>query len=1150
MIDREALLDDLKKLVAKLEKDLRERCEENAEVDARVRIEYEKAKEAKRTAQAYKVWRDEWITQIAVAWVLGVVFVRFIEDNGLIAAPFIAGPAERLLFAKEQRTAFFQQNPTLSDREYLEHVFHQVAKLPAMKELYDERHNPLWALGVSGDGAKLILEQFQKIDPASGTLVHDFADPEWNTRFLGDLYQDLSEAARKKYALLQTPEFVEEFILDRTLDPAIAEFGLETVRMIDPTCGSGHFLLGGFARLFRLWEKREPATNRTVLAQRALDAIYGVDINPYATAISRFRLLVAACRASGVRRLEDLPAFTDNLAVGDSLLHGSPGSGEAVQGGWSFHPFSHFLESESDDRLVNVLRASSFHVVVGNPPYPTVSDAGLNSLYRDRYSACSGRYSLVVPFVQRFFGLATTSGHVGVLAASSFSKRSFGRKLVMRVLPAFDLTHVIDTSRLELPGHNTPTYVMFARNRRPVGSVVRVVRPVQSRRGSNEVAPVWHGLVLGTDDLAQGELATSADYDRSVFANHPWKLGSDDDTILARIDAQPTTLSEFVAKIGLMGMTHGDEVFSAPAGTFARRRIPNRYVYPFVRGEEIRNYQSATDEEVLYPYSAGELLRLTDEPAVARFLWPFRTSLGNRAAFEGGTYFTAGKPWWSWHQHSPDRIQASSLGAFAFKATHNEFVTETGGRLYRQTAPVMIPNATTTAEVFNRLIVLLNCSIANYWARRTFQPTGGTGEAWRERFERDASKLIAFPIPTLEKWLVADEIAVVRRKMRLCRPSEAIGRTTSRTELTEIRREYEELFARLVALQESADWDAYRFYGVLDEADVAHHPAGIEPGGRPFEILLAKAVDAGEATSWFDVNGLLMTRDLPESFDAHHRAVFTKAFQSIAANDDIAALERPEYKKRWSMRSWESDIVVAATARLLGIIEAYRNEAVISSTARIAAELERDPLFSSLGELISGVRDFDTSRLCQEIILPTAVPMLPRDRYTETGLRKRSAWEETWSWQRSRDADGTNPADDRESPLPPEYKSDDFGSVQSWRLRGKLDVPKERFISFPGCERESDPSLPILWAGLNHLQQARALAAYYQELKENEAAAPAKLGKLLAGILELIPWLKQWHNDVDPEYGTRMGDFFESFMHAEMAGLGLTMDDLQAIRGL
>ena len=91
--------------------------------------------------------------------------------------------------------------------------------------------------------------------------IHDFTDTDWDTRFLGDLYQDLSEAARKKYALLQTPEFVEEFILDRTLDPAIEEFGLDGFRMIDPACGSGHFLLGSFRRFLDRWRKAEPGTN-------------------------------------------------------------------------------------------------------------------------------------------------------------------------------------------------------------------------------------------------------------------------------------------------------------------------------------------------------------------------------------------------------------------------------------------------------------------------------------------------------------------------------------------------------------------------------------------------------------------------------------------------------------------------------------------------------------------------------------------------------------------------------------------------------------------------------------------------------------------------------------------------------------------------
>jgi hypothetical protein len=94
-------------------------------------------------------------------------------------------------------------------------------------------------LPLSGDAAMALIRFFREVLPETGELMHDFTDPEWGTRFLGDLYQDLSEEARKRYALLQTPEFVESWILDRTLEPAIREFGHERVTMIDPACGSG-----------------------------------------------------------------------------------------------------------------------------------------------------------------------------------------------------------------------------------------------------------------------------------------------------------------------------------------------------------------------------------------------------------------------------------------------------------------------------------------------------------------------------------------------------------------------------------------------------------------------------------------------------------------------------------------------------------------------------------------------------------------------------------------------------------------------------------------------------------------------------------------------------------------------------------------------
>ena len=70
--------------------------------------------------------------------------------------------------------------------------------------------------------------------------------------------------------------------------------------------------------------------------------------------------------------------------------------------------------------------------------------------------------------------------------------------------------------------------------------------------------------------------------------------------------------------------------------------------------------------------------------------------------------------------------------------------------------------------------------------------------------------------------------------------------------------------------------------------------------------------------------------------------------------------------------------------------------------------------------------------------------------------------------------------------MPPKYKQADFLSADFWRLRGGLDVPKERFVSFPHCARDADGSLPVLWAGYDHLARAKAIAAWYVERKESD----------------------------------------------------------------
>lgn len=542
MINAPQLLNDLKRRLTGLEADLRERISAIPSLEATLQAEWKSARDANRTAETFESWVDQVITQAGVHWLLSCVFLRFIEDNGLVERPWIGGTPDsgRLNLARDRHEAYFRANPLESDREYLLACFLEAGKLPGLHTFFDEAHNPVFRLGISGDASMGLRQFWQQQDPNTGALLHDFTDATLNTRFLGDLYQDLSEATRKRYALLQTPEFVEEFILDRTLTPALREFGYRETRMIDPTCGSGHFLLGGFQRMVDEWSRAEPTRNRRDVAQKALDAICGVDLNPFAVAISRFRLLLAALQAGDVHRLSEAPDFQVNVAIGDSLLHGKRFGMKDTDD--MFQSAEHFADTGlshayASEDLADVQRilGQQYHAVVGNPPYIVVKDAALNAAYRMRYASCHRQYSLGAPFTERFFELTITgrgdqaAGFVGLITANSFMKREFGSKLIEQVLPRLDLTHVINTEGAYIPGHGTPTVILFGRHRAPVGDGVRTVMGIKGEPAT-PVDPahglVWSAILSQVDQVnSQSEFISVSDTDRAVFAKHPWSIG-------------------------------------------------------------------------------------------------------------------------------------------------------------------------------------------------------------------------------------------------------------------------------------------------------------------------------------------------------------------------------------------------------------------------------------------------------------------------------------------------------------------------------------------------------------------------------------------------------------------------------------------------
>ncbi len=1205
MIDRQALLSDLRGQLRLLERDLAERAESVPEMAAAMEAEYRAAREAERTAATFRVWRAGELTQAAVAWLLACVFVRFIEDNGLIEEPLIGGPHRANDRAADRQMSYFRSHPTDTDRDYLLDVFAAVARLPAMAPLYDRERNPVWRLGISGDAARDLLAFWRATDPDTGVLGHDFTDPAWDTRFLGDLYQDLSDDAKKRYALLQTPEFVEEFILDRTLTPALEEFGLADLRLIDPACGSGHFLLGAFRRLLRQWRDREPSAPERVLAQRALDAVYGVDVNPFAAAIARFRLLVAALRASGVTRLQDAPVFRINVAAGDSLLHGRRfgeldlGSGAEQHALTGQAEFSHAFQAEDLEALNRIL-GQQYHAVVGNPPYITVKDKALSQLYRARYSTCHRKYAMSVPFAERLFELAIrgspdhAAGYVGQITSNSFMKREFGRKLIERFMPSVDLTHVIDTSGAYIPGHGTPTVILIGRSREPASDSVHAVLGIRGE----PVPPtdpasgkVWTAIrrQIGCSG-SESAWITVSDVSRKTFYDHPWSIkgGVSRDLQTSLESKSFQVLDEIATDVGITAVTGEDGLFVIGDAATARR-LGVEHVRSLVIGDGIRDWTLSGPAAVWLYGDDFRLLDLEDIPNTARLFWPYRTAISSRKRF-GTPMIERGLSWYEYQELYARKLRFRLSITFAEVATHNHFVFDRDGRVFSRTAPVIkLPKDASETDHL-ALMGMLNSAVACFWLQQVCHNKGGGGghsrdEKWGDFYQFNATKLKRLPLPAerpIEGLSEAvDRLGAERQSHLPARLADRFPMT--RAELDEHQDAAAALLARMIALQEELDWECYRLYGVIDEDCRYANGAGGRPeppplalGERAFEIVMARRMAAGELeTRWFERHGSAPVTELPAHWPEDYRSLVARRIALIESDRFIGLLERPEYKRRWNVEPWQDQERRALRGWLLDRLEspAYWPEPGLTTVRDLAGRAAADADFQQTAARLSEGAYADLELLIAELVAAESVPALPAQRYKPSGLAKRADWEAVWAAQRREDeidaeTAAATPREPDETAAdyaarlqaeqrrrkrdalgdvapPPKYRSADFRKPGYWRLRGALDVPKERFVSFPDMSFDHDPTLLVGWAGWDALTLCHAVAAYYTRAYESEGWDAARLTPLLAVIREYVPWLKQWHNDMDPDYHERLGDFYAGFVGEQLAYLGLTQDDLR-----
>jgi hypothetical protein len=119
------------------------------------------------------------------------------------------------------------------------------------------------------------------------------------------------------------------------------------------------------------------------------------------------------------------------------------------------------------------------------------------------------------------------------------------------------------------------------------------------------------------------------------------------------------------------------------------------------------------------------------------------------------------------------------------------------------------------------------------------------------------------------------------------------------------------------------------------------------------------------------------------------------------------------------------------------------------------------------------------------------VPNHPFHLYKPGGLVKRQVWERAWAAQRREDT-----GEEVTPELPPAYSSSDFLKPEYWQVRGKLDVPKERFIAFTEVPTRIFAETLYGWAGWTPTQRLRAILALDEELEDTSVPLADRIGLL------------------------------------------------------